>query len=330
MSEERRNQEAIAQSCRVRLARNYADVPFPSRMSEAQGQEIIERTTRALEDEGLTLRRMADLSRNARGVLVEEHLISPELSAREGGAVLLSPDRTVAVMIGEEDHLRVQAMLPGLRVREAMALADRIDRAVERTERFAFDREWGYLTACPTNAGTGLRASVMLHLPGLAMLQRTGEVIRAVAQLGLTVRGLYGEGSEASGDLYQLSNEITLGRTEEEILKLVSDTAEQVMGSERAAREMLLQQGRVKLEDTLMRSYGIFRQARLMTTKEFMARLSNVRLAADLGFVDIEPALLDKLQRDVQPATLERNAGRRLSQEERDEMRAEIIRRALA
>ena len=153
MSEERRNQEAIAQSCRVRLARNYADVPFPSRMSEAQGQEIIERTARALEDEGLTLRRMADLSRNARGVLVEEHLISPELSAREGGAVLLSPDRTVAVMIGEEDHLRVQAMLPGLRVREAMALADRIDRAVERTERFAFDREWGYLTGDAAPAG---------------------------------------------------------------------------------------------------------------------------------------------------------------------------------
>ena len=179
------------------------------------------------------------------------------------------------------------------------------------------------------NAGTGMRASVMLHLAGLAMLARTGQVIRAVSQLGLTVRGLYGEGSEASGDLYQLSNQITLGRTEEEILKLLSDTAEQVIGNERAAREMLLQQGRTELEDKLMRSYGIFTQARLMTTKEFMTRLSNVRLAADLGFVSVAPETLDRLQRDVQPATLERNAGRKLSQGERDELRAEIIRKAL-
>lgn len=174
-----------------------------------------------------------------------------------------------------------------------------------------------------------MRASVMLHLAGLAMLAKTGQVIRAVSQLGLTVRGLYGEGSEASGDLYQLSNQITLGRTEEEILKLLSDTAEQVIGNERAAREMLLQQGRTELEDKLMRSYGIFTQARLMTTKEFMTRLSNVRLAADLGFVSVAPETLDRLQRDVQPATLERNAGRKLSQGERDELRAEIIRKAL-
>ena len=219
MSEERKNLATnIAQSCRVRLARNYADVPFPTRMTEADSAAIIERTCRALEDGNYVLRRMSDLSRNARGVMVEEHLISPELSAKDSAAVLLSPDRTVSIMIGEEDHLRVQAVLPGLQLEEAMARADRADRAIERTERFAFDRDWGYLTACPTNAGTGMRASVMLHLAGLAMLAKTGQVIRAVSQLGLTVRGLYGEGSEASGDLYQLSNQITLGISENDAL----------------------------------------------------------------------------------------------------------------
>ena len=163
MSEERKNLAPnIAQSCRVRLARNYADVPFPTRMTEADSAAIIERTCRALEDGNYVLRRMSDLSRNARGVMVEEHLISPELSAKDSAAVLLSPDRTVSIMIGEEDHLRVQAVLPGLQLEEAMARADRADRAIERTERFAFDRDWGYLTACPTNAGTGMRASDML------------------------------------------------------------------------------------------------------------------------------------------------------------------------
>lgn len=319
----------IAQSSRVRLARNYADVPFPTRMTPQDSEAIIERTCNALQGETYTLRKMADLSRNSRNVMVEEHLISPELAAQESGAVLLNPERTVSIMIGEEDHLRVQAMLPGLQLGNAMQLADHADRVLEKTESFAFDRDWGYLTACPTNTGTGMRASVMLHLAGLAMLSKTGQVIHAVSQLGLTVRGLYGEGSEASGDLYQLSNQITLGRTEEEILNLLSDTAEQVIGRERAAREMLMQQGRTQLEDKLMRSWGVFTQARLMTTKEFMMRLSNARLAADLGFVDVRPSVLNQLMREVQPATLERNAGRPLSQEERDELRAEMIRRTL-
>lgn len=161
------------------------------------------------------------------------------------------------------------------------------------------------------------------------MLAKTGQVIRAVSQLGLTVRGLYGEGSEASGDLYQLSNQITLGRTEEEILKLLSDTAEQVIGNERAAREMLLQQGRTELEDKLMRSYGIFTQARLMTTKEFMTRLSNVRLAADLGFVSVAPETLDRLQRDVQPATWSATPAASSARASATSCAREIIRKAL-
>lgn len=320
----------IAQSSRVRLARNYEDVPFPTRMTHKDNEAIIERTANALQGEPYTLRKMGDLSKNARGVMVEAHLISPELAAKEEAAVLLSDEKTVSIMIGEEDHLRVQAMLPGLQLGNAMQLADRADRTIEKGERFAFDNNWGYLTTCPTNTGTGMRASVMLHLAGLAMLSQTGQVIHAVSQLGLTVRGLYGEGSEASGHLYQLSNQTTLGRTEEEILKLISDTAEQVILRERAARDMLMQNNRTQLEDRLMRSWGVFTQARLMTSKEFMTRLSNARLASDLGFVPVPSETLDKLMMDVQPAMLERNAGKVLTNAQAEELRAEIIRKTLA
>ena len=319
----------IALTSRVRLARNYADVPFPQRMSDHDYETIIERTQNALVSEEYTLKCMAALSKNARGCLVEERRISPELAARDSGAVLLSQDRTIAVMIGEEDHLRIQALLPGLQLGNAMQLADHVDRTIERTERFAFDRNWGYLTSCPTNTGTGMRAGVMLHLAGLSMLSQTGQVIQAVSQLGLTVRGVYGEGSEASGHLYQLSNQVTLGRTEEEILKLLNDTAEQVIGKERAARQLLLERDRIGLEDKLMRSCGVFANARMMTTKEFMNRLSNARLAADYGMIRISQAQLTELMNEVQPATLERSAGRSLTQKERDVLRAEIIRKRL-
>ena len=170
----------------------------------------------------------------------------------------------------------------------------------------------------------------MLHLAALTMLHQTGQVIRAVSQLGLTVRGLYGEGSEASGQLYQLSNQITLGRTEDEILKLLSDTADQVIQRERTARELLMEHTRLQVTDKLMRSWGEFTNARLMTNKEFLARLSDARLASDLGLIPVSAAQLNKLMGDVQPATLERNAGRTLKSEERDELRAEIIRKTLA
>lgn len=319
----------IALTTRVRLARNYADVPFPQRMSDHDYETIIERTQNALTAENYTLKRMAALSKNARGCLVEERRISPELAAHDSGAVLLSEDRTISVMVGEEEHLRIQALLPGLQLGNAMQLADHADRTIERTERFAFDRRWGYLTSCPTNTGTGMRAGVMLHLAGLAMLSQTGQVIQAVSQLGLTVRGLYGEGSEASGHMYQLSNQVTLGRTEEEILKLLGDTAEQIIGKERAARQLLLERDRIGLEDKLMRSCGVFANARLMTVKEFMNRLSNARLAADLGLIRISQAQLTELMNEVQPATLERSAGRTLTQKERDILRAEIIRKRL-
>ena len=314
----------IALSSRVRLARNYADVPFPHRMSAEQAHGIVERTQRAL-GEGFVLRLMEDLTKDERQVMVEAHLISPELAQKDEAAVLLNEEGDIAIMIAEEDHLRLQAVLPGLQLHSAMSLCNSADDKLQRHERFAFDTQWGYLTACPTNTGTGMRASVMLHLPALSMLGQTGQIIRAVAQIGLTVRGFYGEGSEASGNLYQLSNQVTLGRTEEEILKLLSDAAQQVMQQERMARSALMERNRLEIEDRLMRSYGVFVNACKMDTKEFMSRLSDARLATDLGFLDISPATLSALMQNVQPATLERNAERALSHQERDVLRAKTV-----
>ena len=319
----------IAQSCCVRLSRNYADVPFLQRMGDHDYETVIERTENALIGESYTLKRMATLSKNARACLVEEQRISPELAAHDNGAVLLNEARTVSVMLGEEDHLCIQALLPGLQLHEAMQLVGHAERTIERTERFAFDEKWGYLTSRPANAGTGLRASVILHLPGLCMLTQMGLVLRSVSQRGLTLRGLYGEGLDAPGHLYLLSNEATLGKTEEELLTLVSEAAGQIVEKERAARQALLERDRVVLEDQLMRSCGVFANARLMTMKEFMNRLSNARLAADLGFIPVTQEKLTELMREVQPATLERNAGRTLTQKENDILRAEIIRKRL-
>ena len=323
------DRNAVVQSSCVRLSRNYADVPFSQRMSDYDYETIIERTENALIGVDYTLKRMADMSKNARACLVEERRISPELAARDSGAVLLDEAHTLCVMIGEEDHLCIQARLPGLQLREAMQLAGQVERTIERAEHFAFDSRWGYLTSRPADAGTGLRASVVLHLAGLCMLTQMGQVIEEAAQQGLSLRGLYGEGMQNSGHLYQLSNQGTMGRTEDEIIALVNENAERIMEKECTARQTLLERDRIGLEDQLMRSCGVFANARLMTMGEFMNRLSNACLAADLGFIPVTQAKLTALMQEVQPATLERNAGRALTQKERDILRAEIIRKRL-
>ncbi len=321
--------DAITLSSRVRLARNFASLPFPEKMSGAQQQQLIEKTENALIGEQHTLIRMDTLSKNAKGVLTESRLISKELTEKDGSAVLLNDSKTLSVMIGEEDQLRIQAMLPGLHLYDAYKIADKCDRTIEKYEPFAFDPDWGYLTACPTNTGTGMRASVLLHLVGLNMLSQIGKVISTVSQVGLTVRGLYGEGSEASGHIYQLTNQVTLGRTESEILKLLTDTAENMAAQEKAARQALLEQDRVKLEDKLMRSFGLMRNAYLLSMREFMTRLSLARLASDLGMIPVTLDALVKLQNAVSPANLERAAGHELSPREQDELRAEMTRKAI-
>ncbi|HML47629.1 MAG TPA: ATP--guanido phosphotransferase, partial [Clostridia bacterium] len=253
----------VVLSSRVRLARNHADLPFPSVMDEETAQESIRRVVHAMDAKGMRLLRMANLSPIQRQVLVERHLISLDLLRHaESAAALVQDDESVCVMINEEDHLRIQALQKGFALKESAQLAFAADDLLGDTLHYAFDSEWGFLTSCPTNTGTGMRASTMLHLPALTWTGEMSKVSQAIGKLGLTIRGLYGEGSEAQGDLYQLSNQITLGRTEKEILEAMQAVTAQMAGWERKARQALHTADRIALEDRLLRSMGMMERAR--------------------------------------------------------------------
>lgn len=321
-------------STRVRLARNYADLPFPNRMNDVQASEAIRRTMDAVGKSAcgreMNLRRMADIGDLERRTLVERHLISNELANNAESAVLMNKAQTLSVMINEEDHLRIQAILPGLCLKEAMAQAEKIDNAIALTEKIAFHEKLGYLTACPTNTGTGMRASVMLHLPAITLAGQADAISAAMSRLGLTVRGFYGEGTQAQGSLYQLSNQVTLGKTEEDILSFMDSAAKEMLTREEEMRENLLSAERGKLEDRLMRSYGILLYARRLSTGEFMRLSSDVLLALDLGFIQgVDAHVLHALQTNVQPAMLTLRVGHNLGSEERDEKRADLVRQTL-
>ncbi len=325
----------IVVSSRVRLARNVAGMPFPTAMSDEQGDEITQRVLTAMrkrEDFGnfrfLQLRLLDEVSRIE---LVERHVASTDLLRNPNvSAVLVSGDETVSLMINEEDHLRIQGLLPGLQIVGAAERALATERALEGEVAFAYDGALGYLTSCPTNVGTGMRASVMVHLPGMKLVGMTKVLMDSVVKAGLAVRGIYGEGSEALGDMFQVSNQITLGVTEEDLTATIQGVCEQIMEKERAARSVLLRNKRLEIEDKLYRSWGILKYARTLTSKEFMELLSDVRLAVSLGFLsDITQTDLNRLMLAVQPAALQKHAGRELTMEERDIIRANYVRTAL-
>lgn len=326
---------SIVISSRVRLARNLAGMPFPPAMTGRQGDEVAQKVIGALQQNGgdtayrfMQLRLMDEASRME---LVERHLCSTDLlKSPDVGCVLLSDDETVSLMINEEDHLRIQGLLPGSQIAEAAGRALAAEQAIEKSVPFAFDRSLGYLTSCPTNVGTGMRASVMLHLPALKMIGMLKVLIDSVLKAGLAVRGIYGEGSEALGDMFQVSNQITLGVTEEDITGTIHAVCEQIMEKERAARELLMQNKRLEVEDKLFRSWGLLKYARSITSKEFMQLLSDARLAVSLGLLPgIGHTDLNRLMIAVQPASLQKHAGRELAQEERDAARADFIRKTL-
>jgi protein arginine kinase len=328
----------IVISSRIRLARNVEAVPFPHLMSESEGDKVVAEVRLAVakplkgKTGKLEFTILNQLSNNERQILVEKHLISPQ-HAQPGDykAVVLSEDETVSVMVNEEDHLRIQCLLPGLQLREAWQRADKVDDLLEKTLDIAFCEPRGFLTACPTNAGTGMRASVMVHLPAMVMTNQMNRLIAAITQVGLTVRGLYGEGSEAAGNLFQISNQITLGRGEEEILGNLAAVAKQIINQERAAREMLLKSNREALEDKVSRSYGILRHARIITSQEAINLLSSIRLGIDLDIIKgVDGTVLNELMVLTRPAYLQKLSGTELSPGERDVRRATLIRERLA
>ncbi len=322
----------IVVSSRVRLARNYEDLPFKPRMSAAQADQCIERTLGALRTAPQTYRYLAmrGTEEVERQVLVEGHLISPDLMADvENGAVLIRDDGAVSVMMNEEDHLRIQAFTDGEDLASAALAAYQVEDALQGSLKFAFDSQWGYLTACPTNTGTGMRASVMLHLPMLTALKQMGKVTQLAAKLGLTIRGIYGEGSEAQGNLYQLSNQVTLGRTEEDILAAVAAVARQMAGMEEEFRNKAYQKDSAAFEDQIWRSLGIAQNARRMGIKEFMLHFSNLRMGAAMGLLPLTTEVCDRLLTTCQPGHVQLTAGKALTIKEIDKARSDILRAEL-
>ncbi len=318
-------------SSRVRLARNLTGLPFSNSMTAAQVQELISRVDGAINaNHDFLLLRMAGLPQRERRLLVERHLISPDLAKCAEGAALINKDETVSILVGEEDHLRIQCMLPGMQLEQADALCMSLDDMLGKKLPYAFDSELGYLTACPTNIGSGMRASVMLHLPALSLTGQTEALLSTITKLGYTVRGIYGEGSGAPGHIYQISNQMTLGILEEDILSNLGATIQRVMDRERSVRESLYRTNRLEIEDLVYRSSGILRYARKLDTHEAMEHISNLKLGAGLGLLPVSAqAYLNRLLTDVQSASLEQRLGEELTQAQRDEARAKIVREAL-
>src|SRR5438067_171050 len=322
----------IVISSRVRLARNIRNHPFPGWAKKAERLAILEEIKPRVEE----LPEMADafseymqeLTALEKQVLVEKHLISREQAAKSvGSAVVMNRKQTLSIMINEEDHLRMQALRSGLQLKNVFKLIDKADSALEQKLEFAYDQRLGYLTACPTNVGTGMRASAMLHLPGLVLSELINQVIQAVSKIGLAVRGLYGEGTEAMGNLFQISNQTTLGEKEEDIINRLSKVIETIIEKEHDARHILLQKKPSTLWDQIGRAYGVLTYAHAMASKEALNLLSIIKLGIDLGAFPQDHRLsIDELFIDTQPAHLQKCSQQKLNAEERDYLRAQIIR----
>ncbi|WP_312473897.1 protein arginine kinase [Neobacillus sp.] len=336
MSEEGPDSDIVLSS-RIRLARNFEDYKFPTIFSHEEAKMIIVNMEEILGRSRfqkfgqMELLKIDELQPLQKRVLVEKHLISPQLAEESPyGAVLLTENEEVSIMINEEDHIRIQCLFPGLQLSEALDAANEIDDWLESNIQYAFDEKHGYLTSCPTNVGTGLRASVMMHLPGLILTQQINRIIPAINQLGLVVRGIYGEGSEALGNIFQISNQITLGKSEEDIGRDLKGVVSQLISQERSAREALRKTSNIQLEDRIFRSLGVLSNSRIIESKEAAKCLSDVRLGIDIGFIENLPkTILNELMILTQPGFLQQYAGGPLRPHERDIRRAALIRERL-
>ncbi|RKD26408.1 Protein-arginine kinase [Caminicella sporogenes DSM 14501] len=325
-------------SSRIRLARNLEEFPFPIALTNEKSKEVIKKINDVIIEgntvlkKDFTLIEMDKISDNDKRVLIEKRLISPNLIEKPNkSAVLLNKDESVSIMINEEDHLRIQCLYPGFQLDEVWDLANKIDDILEENVKYAFDEKIGYLTSCPTNVGTGIRASVMIHLPALSMTRYIDRILQAVNQIGLTVRGIYGEGTAAEGNIYQISNQVTLGRTEEEIIDTLKEVTKQIISKEKDARSTLLSNNRMKLEDKICRSFGILSNARILNSKEALTLLSDVRLGIDLGIIkEVDEKVVNNLMVDIQPGILQKIVGKNLSANERDIERAKLVRERLS
>ena len=322
-------------SSRIRLARNLDKIVFSHRTNKKRAEQTLNAIEQAISKvdylKKSTIFHLRDLDSIDRQFLVERHLMSLELAKSSNSkAVVVDEQEIIAIMINEEDHLRMQVMQSGFNLLEAFHIINQIDDALAKHLPYAFSPEWGFLTACPTNTGTGMRGSVMFHLPALVMSRQINRVLSAVAKLSFTTRGLYGEGTQASGNFFQISNQVSLGHSEEEILQDLNGLVRQLIEQEHQARQVLLTQNRSLLEDRIWRSYGILKSAHIINSQETIELLSMVRIGLDLGVIkDIDRGTVNELFILTQPAHLQKIEGRKLTSQERDLKRAELLRRKI-
>lgn len=325
----------IVVSSRTRLARNLERFPFSHWASKKQEREVLRIAQEAISGSKsmknsmmVPIQEITDVDKQfllERNLISREHILRPEFKC-----VAVGDREVISIMINEEDHLRIQIMQSGFNLQECWRIADRLDDELAEHLKYDFHPKWGFLTACPTNTGTGLRSSVMLHLPALVMTKQINRVVQAIMKLGMTARGLYGEGSEADGNFFQISNQITLGQTEEDTIDHIERVIRQIIGHEESARKNLIKQNRETLQDKVWRAHGTLRSAHVITSRETIQLLSMVRLGVDLGLLaDIDRRSINELFILIQPGHLQKIEGKMLTQTQRDVKRASLIRRRL-
>ncbi len=327
----------IVISSRVRLARNIRKYPFSYKLSEQQAQELIEEVKNSIKDsktvfgdsfDFVKINEKSDIEKYS---LLENHSVSSELiNKNKPAALLLKDDETVSIMINEEDHIRIQTVFPGYNIKKAWELADKIDNLVEESVEYAFDEDYGYLTSCITNVGTGMRASFMIHIPLIEMSGQIENLSQAISKFGMTLRGIYGEGSEPLGGIYQISNQVTLGKSEEEIIEALKNVTNQIVEQENELRKGVLKERKIDFEDKIFRSYGILSNCRKISSKEAMQLLSDLRLGIMTGILTLENDVsIHRIMMNIQPGNLIKYMNKNGSPDERDIQRAKYIRETL-
>lgn len=325
----------IVMSSRVRLARNLNVSPFPNKANKKELETVLVAVNKVMSNinilKGATLFRMTEIDQIDRQMLVERHLMSHEHASNpEGKGLIVSAEEVISVMINEEDHLRIQVMRSGLNLVEAWNIINAIDDALAQELGYSFLPNWGYLTACPTNTGTAMRGSVMMHLPALVMTKQINKVLAAISKLSFASRGFYGEGTQASGNFYQISNQVALGHSEVDILQNINGLIRQVIDQEEQARQALLLQNRSMLEDKICRSWGLLQTAHIISSQEAIELFSMVRLGIDMGILkNVDHKALNELFIMIQPAHLQKVEGKKLNAFERDTKRAAVVRQKL-
>lgn len=326
----------IVISSRIRMARNLKAVPFPNKLNVENSRENIDIIEKAFFNNEkfrgeFNSYRLWENDPNIITTYLEKHLISSVLIKNyKNTAFIIDQDETTSIMINEEDHIRLQCINKGFNLRETYKEADRLDSMLEEYLDYAFDEKLGYLTACPTNLGTGMRASVMIHLPAITMSEEITQLLKGLTQVGMTIRGLYGEGSRADGNMYQISNQISLGVTEEEILSNLEAVVGEIILQENKAREILLSKYKYEMEDKIFRALGVLKSSILLSTREALELLSYVRMGVEMGIInDVDGNILNKLLVSIQPATLEIIVGRKLNEKEKNVERARYVKKVL-